>query len=88
MRFRLGLIIGLLIGYTLGAKAGRQRYEQIQSLWGSVRRSDPAQQIGTEVSHAATRAGRRLEEQASKGVHKVTDLVRGDAPDARVGPGY
>lgn len=87
MRFRLGLIIGLLIGYTLGAKAGRQRYEQIQSLWASVRGSDPAQQLGTEVSHAATKAGRRLEEQASRGVHKVTDLVKGDGPATRVGPG-
>ena len=29
MGFRTGLIIGAGIGYVLGAKAGRERYEQI-----------------------------------------------------------
>ena len=29
MAFRSGLIIGLGIGYVLGTKAGRERYEQI-----------------------------------------------------------
>ncbi len=30
MRFRLGLLIGGAIGYVLGAKAGRGRYEEIR----------------------------------------------------------
>lgn len=30
MRFRLGLIIGFGTGYYLGAKAGRERYEEIR----------------------------------------------------------
>ena len=30
MRFRTGLIIGLAVGYLLGTRAGRERYEQIQ----------------------------------------------------------
>jgi len=29
MRFRLGLVAGFAAGYYFGAKAGRQRYEQI-----------------------------------------------------------
>lgn len=29
MRFRAGLIIGGAVGYVLGARAGRERYEQI-----------------------------------------------------------
>jgi hypothetical protein len=29
VRFRLGLLIGFGIGYVLGAKAGRERYDQI-----------------------------------------------------------
>ena len=29
MGFRTGLVIGLGAGYVLGAKAGRERYEQI-----------------------------------------------------------
>ena len=29
MAFKTGLVIGLGVGYVLGAKAGRDRYEQI-----------------------------------------------------------
>ena len=30
MRFRAGLIVGAAAGYVLGARAGRERYEQIK----------------------------------------------------------
>ncbi len=79
MRFRLGLFIGLAIGYTLGAKAGKQRYEQIRSLAQKVARSDRAQQLGDEVRNAAREAGSVLEQKASEGVDKVTQMVGSDA---------
>jgi hypothetical protein len=31
MAFKTGLVIGLGVGYVLGAKAGRDRYEQIMT---------------------------------------------------------
>jgi hypothetical protein len=39
--FKTGLIIGAAAGYVLGAKAGRERYEQIRELFGSAVRSEP-----------------------------------------------
>ena len=30
MKFRLGLFLGLAVGYYFGAKAGRERYEQMR----------------------------------------------------------
>jgi hypothetical protein len=30
MRFRLGLVLGFGLGYLLGARAGRERYEQLR----------------------------------------------------------
>jgi hypothetical protein len=30
MRFRMGLVVGLGVGYYFGAKAGRERYLQIE----------------------------------------------------------
>ncbi len=40
MRFRLGMVIGFGAGYYLGAKAGRDRYEQLNQMLAKVRRSD------------------------------------------------
>lgn len=77
MQLRLGLIIGMAIGYVLGAKAGRARYEQIAQLWGEVRKSEPAQQITEDVKAAAGRAGETLNEKTGGGVAKVTEIVRG-----------
>lgn len=75
MRFRLGLVIGFTIGYVLGAKAGQRRYEQIRSWWGSFTGSDAAQQLSSEVHDAATRAGHVIEEKASEGVSRVSEIV-------------
>ena len=76
MRLRLGLLIGFAIGYVLGAKAGRERYVQIQQLWGSVAGSAPAQQLSEEVRVAAARASEKIEHKAAEGVTRVTELVR------------
>jgi hypothetical protein len=40
MRFRLGFVTGLATGYYLGAKAGRQRYDQINRSIRKLRTSD------------------------------------------------
>lgn len=81
MRFRLGLFFGLAIGYVLGARAGRERYAQIESWVRDLKRSEPAQQISNEVRTAASRAGNKLEAKANEQVGKVTQMVRegGDA---------
>lgn len=84
MRFRLGLLLGLAIGYVLGARAGRERYVQIESWMRDLKRSDPAQQISGEVRDAASRAGDKLEAKASEQVAKVTQMVR-DGGDAANG---
>ena len=36
MAFKTGLIVGLGVGYMLGAKAGRDRYEQIMETFHDV----------------------------------------------------
>jgi aminoglycoside phosphotransferase family enzyme len=79
MKFRLGLIIGFGAGYVLGTRAGTERYEQIRQLWGSVASSEPAQQLSQEVREVASRAGDVLEEKASEGVDRVTEMVGGES---------
>lgn len=78
MKFRFGLIIGIAVGYVLGSRAGYERYQQIQSTWRSMRRSEPAQRLSTEVRDLADRAGSRLEDKANRGVDQLSKQVRED----------
>jgi hypothetical protein len=78
MKFRFGLIIGIAVGYVLGARAGYERYQQIQSTWRSVRGSEPAQRLGSEVRDLADRTSSRLEEKASRGVDQLSNQLRSD----------
>ncbi len=83
MQFRLGLVLGLVIGYVLGAKAGRARYEQIAKLWGQVKGSPAAQELGADVRVAAAKASETIEGKANEGVAKVTEIVRGEGDQRR-----
>jgi len=49
-RMRWGLLIGFAIGYVLGSKAGRERYEQIKRAATAAWQSDPAEKLRSEVS--------------------------------------
>jgi hypothetical protein len=51
MRFRLGLIVGFGTGYYLGAKAGRERYEQMRRMIAKAKRSD-AYETASEKTRA------------------------------------
>lgn len=51
MRFRVGLAVGLGAGYVLGARAGRQRYEQIARTAKKVWESDAAAKARMELVH-------------------------------------
>lgn len=44
MKGKVGLIVGLGAGYVLGARAGRERYEQIKRQWLKFWHLDPVQQ--------------------------------------------
>lgn len=70
MRFRLGLGMGFGVGYYLGAKAGRERYEQLRGWLGQARDS--------EVVQTAAEKARAV---ADLGVERVRDVVGGQDDD-------
>ncbi|MFF0742485.1 YtxH domain-containing protein [Streptomyces sp. NPDC004111] len=76
MRYRLTFVAGLALGYVLGTRAGRERYEQIRK---SARRisQNPA------VRNTAESAAQSGREFAGKAMHAVTDKV-GDKVGGRV----
>ena len=62
MKFRTGLVVGLGIGYVMGAKAGRQRYEQLKSAFDKVMDNPQVQQLtekGKEIADAGTHQARQ-----------------------------
>ena len=44
MKGKIGLVVGLGVGYVLGTRAGRERYEQIKTQWLKVWNTDPVQE--------------------------------------------
>ena len=82
MRFRLGLLIGFGTGYYLGAKAGRERYEQINGWIRQAKESD-AFETATDKARAVI----------DLGVERARDAVQSDGgdegtrDDGHTGPG-
>ena len=64
MGVKSGFIVGFGVGYVLGAKAGRQRYEQIRRWWDQFSGSPT-------VQRAAVRTKEVAEEGAKLGMHAV-----------------
>jgi hypothetical protein len=71
-----GLIIGFAAGYVLGAKAGRQRYEQIREWWQKLNGNAAVQRVTENAKQLAGEAGRKGLEAVQGGVGKVTGAVR------------
>ena len=66
MRFRLGVLVGFGAGYYLGAKAGRERYHEINQWMGRAKESDVLETV-TDKAKAAT----------DLGMERAKDLVDG-----------
>ncbi|BCM66747.1 MULTISPECIES: hypothetical protein [Streptomyces] len=75
MRYRLTFLAGLALGYVLGTRAGRERYEQLKK---------SARQIAQNpaVRNTAETAAQQGRVYAGKAFHTVTDKVGDRVPDS------
>ncbi|HEX6310606.1 MAG TPA: hypothetical protein VF152_03180 [Acidimicrobiia bacterium] len=64
-RMRLGLVVGFAAGYYLGAKAGRERYEQIQRWLRDFQRSTPYEKAQAAVELGIERVRQQAEPYVS-----------------------
>ena len=65
---KLGMLVGAAVGYVLGAKAGRERYEQITA---SARQLLDKPQVKKVVESVPGDLGARMEQVANKAADKV-----------------
>ncbi|WP_330175957.1 YtxH domain-containing protein [Streptomyces sp. NBC_01498] len=70
---RLTFIAGLAVGYVLGTRAGRERYEQLKKSANRISQN-PA------VRNAAETAALSGREYAGKAYHSMSDLVGDKVP--------
>ena len=80
MKFRTGVIIGLAAGYVMGAKAGRERYEQIQRAFSTLSETSAVQAARAKGREAVGAAGDAARSAASNGFQDAAQRVR-DAVD-------
>jgi hypothetical protein len=76
---KLTLLAGIAAGYVLGAKAGKERYEQIKSmaqdLRGRPQVQHATQTLQSTASDLADKAKGAVNEQVDKVTHASVDLT-------------
>ncbi len=76
---KLGILIGIGAGYVLGARAGRQRYDQIaakaQGFWSDPRVQKQATRAQDAVQEKASQAAGVAQEKASHAASAAQEKV-------------
>ena len=65
MRYKFTFIAGFAVGFVAGARAGRERYDQLVKLAASAADNPAAQQAAAAVQAKATDAARMAREKVS-----------------------
>ncbi|MGO1507517.1 MAG: hypothetical protein ACTHZW_06905 [Microbacteriaceae bacterium] len=85
MKGKIGLVVGLGVGYVLGTRAGRERYEQIKTQWLKLWNQEPVQR---QVEKAKAYVGAKASAVPGalwNGVVKVAKSVGdGDTPGEKL----
>jgi hypothetical protein len=85
MRYRIVFLAGLAVGFVLGARAGRERYEQIKRLARRVADSPAAQQAAGAFQAQATGLARTAQQKVTGGlqdqVPKIAAAAKSKAAD-------
>ena len=72
MKFRTGLVVGLGVGFVLGARAGRERYDQLKGAYDSVRSNETVRKI----TSTADRSTAKVRRAAGQGLVTASDKIK------------
>lgn len=76
MRGKAGLVVGLAVGYVLGTRAGRERYEQIKAQAAKLWNAAPVQKQVDKAKQFAASSAMALPSTLWSSAVKVTKAVR------------
>ena len=68
MRYRFTFLAGLAVGFVVGARAGRERYEQLKKLASKAKDSPAMQQAAGAAQAQAANLARTAKDRAAQRV--------------------
>jgi hypothetical protein len=75
-----GILVGMAVGYVLGAKAGRERYDQIVRTWHRFVENPTVRRTAHQAKDKAFEAAGTAKDKAFEAVHQAKDVVAEKAP--------
>jgi len=83
MRYKATFLVGLAVGFVVGTRAGRERYEQMKKTATQVAQSPPVQKATQVASQKATQLTKVAKDQAASRVPKLTETAKSSASKVR-----
>ena len=81
MRYRFTFLAGLAVGFVIGARAGRERYEQLKKLASKAKDSPAMQQAAGAAQAQAANLARAAKDKAAQRVPQLTEKAKATLGD-------
>ena len=83
MRYKATFLAGLAVGFVVGARAGRERYEQLKKAATQVAQNPQVQKATQVAGQKATQLTKVAKDQAASRVPKLTETAKSSASKVR-----
>ncbi len=83
MRYRVTFLVGFATGFVVGARAGRERYEQLKKAGQKVAQSPAVQQATRTAGEKATELTKVASQKAAARMPKITETAKTGASKVR-----
>jgi aspartate/methionine/tyrosine aminotransferase len=83
MRYKAAFLAGIAIGFVAGARAGRERYEQMKKVATQAVQSPPVQKAAHAAGQKATELGKAAKDKAATQMPKLTETAKNSATKMR-----
>src|SRR2546426_11122933 len=83
MRYRVTFLAGIAVGFVAGARAGRERYEQMKKAGRKVAENPAVQKATRAAGVKATELTKVAKDKAATRVPKLTETAKNSASKVR-----